>query len=74
MQLRSPIQKAISRIRASCFGFGGIFKIQNGGAEDKIYPGVTEKIRFTFECDTLRNFLRLGNEKVSGVQKVLVEW
>ena len=54
-----------------CFGFGGILKM--GGARDKIYPGVTEEILFTFHCDILRNFLRLRNKKVSGVKKVLVE-
>ena len=43
------------------------------GARDKIYPGVTEEILLTFHYEILRNFLRLRNEKVSGVKKVLVE-
>ena len=43
------------------------------GARDKINPGVTEETLFTFHCDISRNFLRLRNEKVSGVKKVLLE-
>ena len=48
-------------------------KFKMAGARDKIYPGVTEEILFTFHCDILRDFLRLRNEKVSGVKKVLIE-
>ena len=44
-------------------------KFKMAGARDKIYPGVTKEILFTFHG----NFLRLRNEKVSGVKKVLVE-
>ena len=48
-------------------------KFKMVGARDKIYPGVTEEILFKFHCDILRNILRLRNEKVSCVKKVLVE-
>ena len=44
-------------------------KFKMAGARDKIYPGVTKEILFTFHG----NFLRPRNEKVSGVKKVLVE-